>query len=199
MIQLKFGAESRDHESSLIKKGGDQLSSQSWPEVGQSYAEFTSSKMTLVPGITINTKEFDKDVDDVKRLYIEHYSWYNMPVTDVHKILMHGSDAIKNFVVPIGMLPEDAQETRTRDLRRFREAHTRKSGRINSNTDLMKRLLISSDPCLSNTRNNGNNPKYDLPEEVKQLLKFNTDIEDEDEWAIAKSYYIMHNSLETTK
>lgn len=40
----------------------------------------------------------------------------------------HGPDVIKYFLFPIGLYAEDAQEIRTKDLRRFRL--TRKTNRI---------------------------------------------------------------------
>ncbi|KAL7298883.1 hypothetical protein TKK_0007991 [Trichogramma kaykai] len=36
----------------------------------------------------------------------------------------------------------------------FREKHSRKSSRVNTNTDLFRRLLLCSDPLISSYRKN---------------------------------------------
>lgn len=47
---------------------------------------------------------------------------------------------------------EEAQEARNKDNRYYREFFTRKTSRIDTNTDLLNRLLISSDPYLASLR-----------------------------------------------
>lgn len=71
----------------------------------------------------------------------------------VHKVLLHGSDIInQNKIVPIGKLSEEASEARNKDFRRFREHHSRKKSRVNSNEDILNFLLLSSDPLISSVR-----------------------------------------------
>lgn len=74
-----------------------------------------------------------------------------MPAS-VHKILIHGSDVISALLLPIGMLSEEAQESRNKDFRAFREKFTRKMSRIATNEDLLHMFLISSDPIISSYR-----------------------------------------------
>lgn len=92
-----------------------------------------------------------------------------MPVS-VHKILCHAIDVIKNFIVPIGQLSEEAQEARNKDCRRYRLAHTRKSSRINTNRDLLNMLLITSDPLINSYRQKPFKNFSSLPPEVIRFL-----------------------------
>ncbi|KAL4702683.1 hypothetical protein ACJJTC_018692 [Scirpophaga incertulas] len=94
---------------------------------------------------------FNNYAEETRNLYLREYSWYNMPVT-VHKVLFHRRDVIASCILPIGQLPEEAQEARNKDNRRYREFFTRKTSRIDTNTDLLNRLLISSDPFISSFR-----------------------------------------------
>lgn len=91
-------------------------------------------------------------------MLVENYPWYMMPAT-VHKVLIHGANVISSFLIAIGQLSEEAQETRNKDIRRYREGHTRKISRTSTNEDLLHRLLETSDPFISNIR--------DLPKKVK--------------------------------
>ncbi|XP_011868998.1 PREDICTED: uncharacterized protein LOC105562616 [Vollenhovia emeryi] len=88
---------------------------------------------------------------DTARLYVNEYPWYPMPAS-VHKILIHGSDVLSVSLLPVGMLSEEAQESRNKDFRAFREKFTRKMSRIATNEDLMHIFLISSDPIISSYR-----------------------------------------------
>lgn len=103
---------------------------------------------TINSGYEIKYAEFDKYCLETAERYIHMYNWYYMP-TSVHKILIHGADVIHNAILPIGELSEEAQETKNKEIRRFREHHTRKSSKIKNNEDLFKRLLLSSDPYIS--------------------------------------------------
>ena len=82
-------------------------------------------------------------------IYVALYPWFYMP-SSVHKILIHGAVIINHASFPIGMMSEAAQESRNKDLRNFREQHTRKnSKKKNIMEDLMHSLLLSSDPLIS--------------------------------------------------
>lgn len=109
--------------------------------------QFHKILSALSSGQAIDLVKYEKLCDDTAELYVKLYNWYYMPVT-VHKILLHSVEVIKYFILPIGLYSEDAQETRTKDLRRFRLDHTRKSGRKFSNMDLLRRLILSSDPNI---------------------------------------------------
>ena len=47
----------------------------------------------------------------------------------VHKILIHGADIKNHVFLPIGMISEEPQESRNKDVRNFREQHTPKNSR----------------------------------------------------------------------
>lgn len=81
----------------------------------------------------------------------ELYPWCDMSPT-VHKLLEHSSQIIGHHLVPIGELTEEAQESRNKDCRRFREHHTRKIFRENTNRELLTILLVSSDPVIASLR-----------------------------------------------
>lgn len=124
---------------------------------------------TLSSGYDINCSEFEKFCVETRKLYLELYSWYYMPVT-VHKILVHSVEVIKSCLLPIGQLSEEAQEARNKDCRRFRERHTRKRSRITTNIDLLRMLLITSDPVINSLRELPRKKITILPEEVLKLI-----------------------------
>ena len=88
----------------------------------------------LSSGFEINVDDFQIFLQETREKYLKSYNWYPMPVS-VHKILCHAIEAIKNCIVPIGQLSEEAQEARNKDCRRYRLAYTRKSSRANTNRD----------------------------------------------------------------
>lgn len=129
---------------------------------------------TMASGEPINVQEFAKYAKDTAIRYVELYNWYYMPAT-VHKILIHGSDIIDLAIVPIGQLSEEVQESRHKEVRRYREHNTRKMSREKTNEDLLHSLLVSSDPYIQQYRKIGNNKKKELLPEAKALLTLNDD------------------------
>lgn len=117
----------------------------------------------------INLSAFQRYLAETVELYVREYSWYYMPVT-VHKVLFHGKEIISTCILPIGNFSEEAQEARNKEVRSFREHFTRKTSRIHTNTDLMLRLLISSDPFIASLRAPPKTRHLELPEDVTQLL-----------------------------
>lgn len=132
--------------------------------------KFSVFLQTMSSGYEINILEFEKFVQETRELYLSLYMWYYMPVT-VHKILVHGSEIIKNSIVPIGQLSEEAQEARNKDCRRFREHHTRKCSRVSTNKDLLTMLLITSDPVIEAFRDSPQKSAGSLSAEVLKLLQ----------------------------
>ncbi|XP_050518510.1 uncharacterized protein LOC126892818 [Diabrotica virgifera virgifera] len=88
---------------------------------------------------------------DTATRFTELYPWYNMP-TAVHKILIHSAEIISYAILPIGQFGEEAQEARNKDIKRYRESFSRKFSRQKNMEDVFHRLLISSDPYISNLR-----------------------------------------------
>jgi len=105
----------------------------------------------LNSGFQINTDKLEQYAQITRELYVQHYSWYPMPVS-VRKGLFHGKAILCSCILPIGQLSEDAQEAREKHHRKYRELFTRKMSRIHTNTDLLHRLLITSDPVIGSFR-----------------------------------------------
>lgn len=102
-------------------------------------------------GYKINLQLFDNYAVETAKLFVLHYPWFYLP-TSVHKILLHGSFIIENALLPIGLLSEEAQEARNKDIKKYREHHTRKISRVKTMEDLFNNLLVSSDPYISSLR-----------------------------------------------
>ena len=71
-----------------------------------------------------------------------------MPVS-MHKLLLHSSEIILKFLLPIGLYSEEAQESRNKDNKQFRLYHSRKDIRLHTIEDQLHYLLITSDPIIS--------------------------------------------------
>ncbi|KAL4126446.1 hypothetical protein QTP88_010668 [Uroleucon formosanum] len=102
----------------------------------------------LACSYNVNFEKYDNYAKDTLKLYLQLYPWYRMPPS-VHKILVHGSRAIHLAPFPIGILSEEAQEARNKDYIRFRRQNTRKTSRIDTNTDILHMFLITSDPIIT--------------------------------------------------
>lgn len=126
--------------------------------------------ITMSCGLDVDTPKFQEYAYQTADLYKSLYDWYKMPPS-VHKILFHGADIIASLNLPIGLYSEEASEARNKDFRQIREHHTRKTSRIDTNTDLIHGLLISSDPLISSLRTPFTKPKYEMDDEVSKLLK----------------------------
>ena len=111
-------------------------------------------------GFKINIEKFKELLEETNNLYLSLYPWYNIP-TSINKILIHSPELIQSFTLPIEQLSEDALEGRHKDARNFREQHTRKISRPDTNYDLIKILLLTSDPLISTIRS-GNKCKKDV-------------------------------------
>lgn len=133
---------------------------------------------TMASGKQINVNAFDSYAKETAEMYVKLYPWYYMAAT-VHKILIHGADVIRFAVVPIGQLSEEVQESRHKEVRRYRECNTRKMSRITTNEDLMHSLLISSDPLITSKRKIQTAKKLAMFPEAEDLL-INTDIESDE-------------------
>ena len=106
---------------------------------------------TIASGQQIDANKFDNFAKNLARLVVEKYPWYNMPAS-VHKILIHGGEIVKHALVPIGQLSEEAIEARHKEIRYFRQDHSRKINRKLANADILHMLLITSDPFISSLK-----------------------------------------------
>lgn len=143
--------------------------------------EFIKRLYVIMQAITskksICVENFKSYCDDTAKLYIEEYKWFPMP-TSCHMILLHGSQIVESFFVPIGQLSEEAQEAKNKDFKRVRENNTRKSSVVCTNEDLMRYLEVSSDPYIAHLRCVSRKPpKKHLAEVCDLLLDEELDIE----------------------
>lgn len=120
-------------------------------------------------GRDIDPEKFSKFALETYNHFVKQYPWFKMP-SSVHKILLHGADVIKNNIMAIGKLTEEASEARNKDFRRYREHNTRKHSRVESNRDLLNALLVSSDPLLSNMRPTTKKDHLQLSDDARSLL-----------------------------
>jgi hypothetical protein len=92
-----------------------------------------------------------------------------MPAS-VHKILLHGTDVIKHCLLPIRQLSEEATEARNKHYKSFQEHFTRKTSRIDTNIDLLHRLIVISVPVISSIRPHPSKKMMSLSSKVLTLL-----------------------------
>lgn len=98
-----------------------------------------------------------------------------MPVS-MHKLLVHSSQIIPNFDLPIGYYSEEALEARNKDNKNFRLFQTRKFNRVVTMTDQYNQLLVSSDPIISTickSFHRSNKKKNKLPGDAAKIAKTN--------------------------
>jgi hypothetical protein len=136
--------------------------------------------------LPLNLSRFNDFSLETAKIWVEKYQSFNMTPT-LHKILIHGSEIIQNSVLPVGILSEEAAESRNKFFRNDRNQHARKISRVANLTDLFNRQLDTSDPFLSSlrvTERISRHKKKSLPEDVSKLLLENensTTSEAEDE------------------
>lgn len=123
-------------------------------------------------GYEIHTEKFSEYCKNTAILYVNLYSWYNMPAS-LHRILVHGPEIIKKSPLPIGMYSEEALESRNKDFRKYRESFSRKFSRDQTMYDVFCRLLISSDPFISSISEcvGARSNKEPLSNDVIELLR----------------------------
>ncbi|KAL4711480.1 hypothetical protein ACJJTC_000496 [Scirpophaga incertulas] len=127
----------------------------------------------LSSDLPIDDQSFGDFCEHIAYKYVASYLWHPMTVT-LHKILIHGAEIIKSTTLPIGMLSEQASESRNKYWRSDREHHSRKMDRVTTMTDLFHRALESSDPIISSARLNKIRRKrhrMPLPAAAIKLLK----------------------------
>lgn len=99
----------------------------------------------------------------------------------VHKILMHGAEVIEQAILPIGQLSEEASEARNKHLRKYRIDFARKFSRIDCNRDVLNRLLLTSDPLISCSRNKRAKKSKSFSKEAMEILISSAQYDSSDE------------------
>jgi hypothetical protein len=73
-------------------------------------------------------------------------------------------------LLPIGHLSKEAHKARNKDVKKFPKSFGRKISREETNNDIMRRLLVISDPVISAMRCLPNAKKISLTHAGLQLL-----------------------------
>lgn len=125
--------------------------------------------LTITSGHHIDVEKFQTFTDETARLYVNLYGWHPMTPT-MHKILVHGATVIRNAILPIGQLSEEAAEARNKHFRMYRTKFTRKFNRTICNRDVLNRLLLTSDPFMSCSRKQTRKKSKPFSSETLALL-----------------------------
>lgn len=79
-------------------------------------------------------------------------SYVPFQLVSTPEVLIHGADIMNHGLLSIGELSEEAAEASNKHITAFRQGHTRKMNRVLTNTGLINRLLLHSDPLISSLR-----------------------------------------------
>lgn len=151
----------------------------------QLISNFKFILISLSCHLPIDVNRFDILCTSTAKLFVQLYPWYNMP-SSVHKVLIHGADIIKYSKLPLGMLGEEASESRNKHYKNYRLSHSRKHNRLCNIQDLFNRVMDTSDPLISSMnlssrlQKSSKRKQLPLPAEVCNLLalpKLNSDSE----------------------
>lgn len=129
--------------------------------------------IVLSSNLPIDVEKFASFCNQLAHRYVENYNWHPMSVT-IHKVLAHGAQIIAASPLPVGMMSEQAAESRNKFWRFDREYRSRKVSREATMFDLFHRALISSDPVISDFNlkdRNKSAKRIPLPPEALSLLK----------------------------
>lgn len=140
----------------------------------QLIVNFSIILRVIASGLSINTTTFSTLLNSTKQIYLDLYSWYYMP-SSVHKVLVHGCNIIEFFDLPIGQLSEEALEARHKEIRKIRLYNARKSSRVSNNMDVIKKLVLTSDPELANFRKRFPNKNSQNDNAIKPYIITNED------------------------
>lgn len=103
---------------------------------------------TISHNFPIDPDLFGKYCRTTAELYLANYKWYYMNPT-LHQILIHGEAIVRNSVLPLGMLSEQAAESKNKYYRQDRLHHARKTSRTANMKDMFYRSIDFSDPIIS--------------------------------------------------
>lgn len=98
--------------------------------------------------IPLNWKNVTPLLQNTKKLWIEHLSWFPMPPS-IHKVLEHAPQIGLSTQLTFGELSEDCGEAAHKVIPRTRMDSIRKNSKIKGMEDLMVHLLLRSSPTIS--------------------------------------------------
>lgn len=122
--------------------------------------------------LPIDPEKFGKFCFETAKVYVQNYDWFYMPQS-IHKTLMHGEQILMHSILPVGVMSEEAAESRHKFFKKDREIHSRKIGPKETMFDIYTRALGTSDPILSSFSLNARlkrKRRLDLPEQVREML-----------------------------
>ena len=123
----------------------------------------------LTCGEAINCLKFKEYCNETAKICIKLYPWYKIPPS-VHKILIHGSDIIKTFQLPMAFYSEEPQEANNKIFRKARAENSRMTSRDQTNEDIIHNMLVLSDPYIASLRVKEKRKKKILSKEAQTLL-----------------------------
>lgn len=141
--------------------------------------------VALASGLSLDYDKLKVFTRKIAELFVSKYGdKHRLPVS-VHKLLLHGAETVKNRILPIGQMSEEAQESSNKIYRRVREYHSRKDSFHHTTEDVIQSMIVRSDPLISNIRSQilrsyQKTEKQELPIEVLELVSTTND-DDQDE------------------
>ncbi|CAL4215339.1 unnamed protein product [Meganyctiphanes norvegica] len=128
----------------------------------------------------INTDAFGSYCRETADYFGQIYQWFELP-SIVHKLLYHGKQMAEEFIIPIGMMSEEAQIARNRDSKTFIQRLGRKEITEQILMEMVKHMMVLGDPIMSTadletrkTKQNWKfyktNKKLVFDEDVQKLL-----------------------------
>lgn len=128
----------------------------------------------------INTDAFGSYCKETADYFGHIYQWFQLPSV-VHKLLFHGKQMAEEFIIPVGMISEEAQIARNRDSKTFIQRLGRKEITEQILMDMVRHMMVLGDPIMSTadletrkTKQNWKfyktNKKLVFDEDVQKLL-----------------------------
>lgn len=96
----------------------------------------------------INGEEYGQYCLTTAELLTDLYPWFHIPLV-VHKILYHGAQMVSEFILPIGMMSEETQNSRHRVYKPTFLKQGKNERKDRGMIEEMQHLMITSDPILS--------------------------------------------------
>lgn len=130
---------------------------------------FHNILQVITCGKMIDTLKFKQYCLQTFERHLHLYPWYKLPPS-IHKLLIHGADIIETFDLPIGYYSEESQEGSNKVFRDARSYHSRMNERSHTNIDILKYMLVNSDPLVSSCRLQEKKSVSKLTDEAQNML-----------------------------
>lgn len=100
---------------------------------------------------------------------VEKYGWFTVPPS-VHKLLLHAADIMEELPLPIEDYGEEALEGNNKVFRKVRLMFSRMTDRKHTNEDVLKRLLVNTDPYVAQFRTHADKDNIEKTSDAKEML-----------------------------